>query len=318
MLGNGASIAFHGGFRYASLYQVAFEAGLLPRAGRVFERLGTPDFEHVLLVCWHANLVNEVLGAPSPEIRDVYVEVREALINAVRSIHCSPADIRDGLRRAASFASQFDTIVTFNYDLTLYWLMMEFNQENGSWFKDGFISGSFDPHWKRLRAPFGANGATLVFYAHGSLMLARTVAGEEVKLAAKGATFGSQTDLLNTITEAWSSGDHVPVLVSEGTAADKLRAIRRSPYLTSVYDQVLSDLGGAVVIYGLSFAENDQHVVNALKHNPPKLMAISVYCGMDDNEQQAFCHSVLARLARHLPTAKVMFFDAGSAECWTS
>jgi hypothetical protein len=69
-----------------------------------------------------------------------------------------------------TFASAFPTVVSLNYDLTLYWAMLLFNAANGSWFKDAFHDGEFQTDWEYLLRPYGhAAGATLVFYPHGSL-----------------------------------------------------------------------------------------------------------------------------------------------------
>lgn len=51
-------------------------------------------------------------------------------------------------------------------------------------------------------------------------------------------------------------------------------AIRRSHYLTNVYEEVLPAIGDSLVVYGWSFDERNQHVLNAISTNPPKRMAI--------------------------------------------
>jgi hypothetical protein len=319
LIGNGASIALHLGFSYPSLYNVAVMAGSLPNTVPIFQSLGTNDFEYVLLACWHANLVNTALGKPSPVITSAYDEVRDALIAAVNQTHCMPVAINTQLVNVANFASSFKTIVTYNYDLTLYWAMMEFNNANGNWFKDGFINGAFDSQWQRLRQPINSQRTTMVFYAHGSLMLARDIHGNEIKLGGKTNAPGAQTALLNSIIQAWQTGTHTPIFVSEGTATEKLRSIRRSPYLISVYDDVLSQasqIGDSVVVYGLSFSPNDQHVIDALKKSSPKKLAISVFTGVPDAQQQAFCHHISGILAAHLPSTQILFFDSQSSGCW--
>ena len=63
-----------------------------------------------------------------------------------------------------------------------------------------------------------------MFYPHGSLSVARDYIGSETKMA---ASAGATRDLLEAITWAWSSGDYVPVFVSEGTSKEKVAAVRR-------------------------------------------------------------------------------------------
>ena len=213
LLGNGASIAIHKEFAYPTLHSVADAKGLLATTAPIFAKLGTTDFEHVLLACWYAEHVNAALGSPSADISAAYAEVRTALVEAVHSVHPIHADVAADLQRMGAFASVFPTVVSLSYDLTLYWAMLLFNAANGSWFKDAFHGGEFQTDWEYLRRPYGpAGGATLVFYPHGSLAVARNYLGDETKLAV-GA--GSAGDLLDTITRRWASGHYVPVFVSE-------------------------------------------------------------------------------------------------------
>lgn len=313
LLGNGASIAIHNEFAYPTLHSVADAKGLLATTAPIFAKLGTTDFEHVLLACWYAEHVNVALGTPSADISAAYAEVRTALIQAVHSVHPVHADVAADLQRAGTFASSFPTVVSLNYDLTLYWAMLLFNAANGSWFKDAFHHGEFQTDWGYLRRPLPpATGATLVFYPHGSLSVARDYIGDETKIAVAAG------DLLETITHRWSSGHYVPVFVSEGTSKEKVASIRRSHYLTNVYEEVLPELGENLVVYGWSFDERDQHVLNAISANPPKRMAVSVFTGQPDGDQQAFCHQVLKAAGRSLPHTVLTFFDSRSPGCWNN
>jgi hypothetical protein len=316
LLGNGASIAIYKEFAYPTLQRVADAKGLLATTAPVFAKLGTTDFEHVLLACWYAEHVNVALGTPSDDISAAYEEVRTALIEAVHSVHPIHAAVSADLQRVGIFASAFPTVVSLNYDLTFYWAMMLFNAANRSWFKDAFHHGEFNTDWEYLRKPYGhAAGATLVFYPHGSLSLARDYIGNETKIA---ASTGATGDLLEEITGKWSSGHYVPMFVSEGTSKEKVAAIRRSHYLTNVYEQVLSAIGESLVVYGWSFDARDQHVLDAISANPPKRMAVSVFTGQPGGDQQAFCHQVRKAVGRSFPDTEVKFFDSRSLGCWNN
>jgi len=315
-VGNGGSVALHPGFSYKSLHDEAVKAGRLPTSQGLFTALqgGTTNFEYVLLALSHATTVGHVLRAPALQAQAAYDEVRTGLIDTVNQVHCAHGQVQQDLVKVAAFAKQFPTVVTLNYDLTLYWAMLDGNDLHGRWFKDGFVNGSaFDPGWERLRAPYGtATGATLVFFGHGSLILGTDLIGSETKVVT-----GSSIDLLNAIATHWKSGGLAPLFVSEGTASEKLAAIRRSRYLSTVYDHVLTDFKDKnVVAYGLSFATNDQHVLDAIAKEPPARLAVSVYDAAGPNAQ-AFCHHVLAEVRRVMPSApRVEFFDSASAGCW--
>jgi hypothetical protein len=320
LLGNGASIALHAGFRYGSLLDVAKGNGLLPTTQPVFAAYRTSDFEYVLQAMWHASIVNGALGTPSAAIGAAYSEVRDALIGAVHTVHCDHDALTLAFPNLVAFLKRFETVATFNYDVTLYWTMIEGNQSLGTWFKDGFVGlgNTFDPAWQRLRTPYGATGTTMVFFGHGSMILGRDPLGQESKLTANQVAPGWKGELLNTVEQAWMSGTHAPVFVSEGTAAEKLGSIGRSMYLRRVHSQVLPHLGDSLVFYGFSFADNDDHVLEALaRKQPPKLVAVSVFTGAPDGDQQAFCHHVLKKTASW-KNCQVKFFDHASSGCWNN
>lgn len=313
LLGNGASIALHQGFGYPTLHSVAASNQLLPTTAPIFASLGTTDFEHVLLACWYADRVNRSLGGRAGGISAAYEEVRNALIESVHVVHPAHADIASELERVAAYATRFKTVVTLNYDLTMYWAMLLFNAMHGPWFKDAFLHGEFIPAWEFLRRPYeGVGDATLVFYPHGSLSIARDYLGEETKLAA------IPSDLLGTITRTWTSGGHIPVFVSEGTSKQKLAAIRRSHYLSNVYERVLPTLGDSIVVYGWSVDERDIHIIEAIATSQPQCIAISVYTGQSKADQQAFCHRVAGVVGGLLPESTLLFFDSQSSGCWSN
>lgn len=318
ILGNGASIAIHQGFSYQSLRDVASKNGRLATAAPIFDEFKTADFEHVLLACWYADRVNRAMKVPSTNISVAYVEVREALIEAVHGVHPMYTDISGDLQRVGKFASRFHTVVSLNYDLILYWAMMKLNENKRNWFKDAFCGGNFETNWEYLRSPYiGNDGATLVFYPHGSLSLAHDYLGNELKIVSSTDT---ARDLLDAITKQWRSGRYVPVFVSEGTSKEKIAAIRRSRYLMNVYEKVLPTVGEGVVVYGWSFDVRDKHVLDAMagSASPPKRLAVSVFTRQPEVDQQKFCNHVRNMVEQSLLDADVTFFDSQSPGCWNN
>lgn len=55
-------------FAYPTLHGIADAKGLPRHHCPIFAKLGTTDFEHVLLACWYAEHVNGALGTPSAAI----------------------------------------------------------------------------------------------------------------------------------------------------------------------------------------------------------------------------------------------------------
>ncbi|MDC4901867.1 DUF4917 family protein, partial [Acinetobacter baumannii] len=136
------------------------------------------------------------------------------------------------------FTKNFKTIISLNYDLILYWIMMHGNdQRDGHKFKDCFISNIFQDDWSKFRSPIGKEkDITLVFYPHGNLSLDRNIYDEEYKISNNGS------NLLNSILKTWSRGKAVSLFISDGTAEKKLKSILSSGYLQTVNDEVLPSI----------------------------------------------------------------------------
>ena len=318
ILGNGASIAFDPRFGYDSLKKQAQDLGLItPDVQRVFDHLQTIDFELVLRMLWHASKINEALAIADVRTTQAYEAVRDGLIEVVRAIHVAHDVVRDRLPQAAAFMGRFSTVISLSYDVLVYWAILVGNEDALNRFKDCFLGGEFQQHWQRFREPYGSNrNATLVFYPHGSLTLAADLAGTEFKIQtnAGGA-------LLDTVFDRWRAGDTSPVFVSEGTSEQKLAAIRRSPYLSTVYEEVLPDLGDSVVVFGWSLHDNDDHLLDAVcldavcRYSARRFAVAADPTAPDLDELQARIRRKLAaRFGRN--RFELTFFDRGSHGCW--
>ncbi len=318
LIGNGASIAVHAGFAYASLLEESRRLGLItPSVDGVFQEFATSDFEYILNVVWHANQVNRALSVREYITKRVYNATRNTLIGVVRAIHPVQNTVLPTLQRAAPFLRHFSIIVSLNYDLLLYWAILLANADRPSiTFKDCFIDGRFDYDWERYQEPIGHQTKSIpVFYAHGNLTLATNQVGEELKVIS-GA---SGQYLLSRIVQMWRSRELAPLFISEGTSEQKLAAIRRSRYLGRVFDSVLPLVGESLVIYGSSLQRNDEHILSALIKGGVQRIAVSVHRPRHANLQQAFAaaRGSIDRVASSLgKSTRVKFFDAQSQGAW--
>lgn len=237
LLGNGASIAVSPSFGYGSLLDHAQRAGLLGvDVQQLFGSFGTSDFELILRLVWQASNVNRSLQIPDNRTHQAYLNVRECLIQAVRDVHPAYDLVSGHLPSMYQFLKGFDTVISLNYDLLVYWTMTYgLDIQDGHLFKDCFLgSGMFDDAWQRFRAPYRERTNTLVFYPHGSLALCRTVVEQEFKIHNAGE------GLLEAILAEWRSERVVPLFVSEGTMLQKVSSIQNSYYLSTVYREVLT------------------------------------------------------------------------------
>ncbi len=314
LLGNGASRAVDDSFSYANIFNKAQGEHISEEIKKIFEHFETDDFEYVLMLLWHSYHVNQSLGIKESKTDEAYKSLRDALIKTVRDIHPEHDSMLTHFITIYNFLKKFKTVLNLNYDLLVYWSMLYGKEKyHEQHFKDCFIHRIFKYDFENLRQPYGkAKDSTLVFYPHGSLILATNLHGQEEKID-KSGTKGLQ--LLELILENWKSGNCSPLFVSEGTSTQKERAVRRSSYLTTVYDRVIKeDIGETLVIYGWSASEQDKHIINALLSNKTlKKIAISI------NTQRGDVYEKCNRFHKNFKPNKereICFFDAASKGCW--
>ena len=176
LLGNGFSIALRPDiFTYGSLYENA-DFSAAPHVKKLFEALGTQDFEVVIKHLQDAARVVEVYRPSAVSLarrlrRDAAV-IKDALVTAIAKRHPDrPYDIAPGQYAACrAFLSRFDHIFTLNYDVLLYWALMQ-DEVDAFTFRhdDGFRHPEEDPGQPWVSWQQG-NAAT-VSYLHGALHL---------------------------------------------------------------------------------------------------------------------------------------------------
>jgi hypothetical protein len=325
LLGNGASRAVWRDFKYSSLYEEAKKAGRID-AGltKLFSDFNTNDFEYILRLLSQAKRVNQILHIKDESTFELYRKLKKTLVDTIWDIHPKHDQVKNLLLPMAQFMKRFDTVLSLNYDLLVYWAMLEGNDKYGKWFKDGFIDeGRFDNYYDNLHEPYQAEGATLVFYPHGNLILATEFLGNEVKLSRSGEKY-----LLDRILDIWERRDYIPLFVSEGETEEKLQAIRRSNYLKTVYDREIDSSSESLVVYGWSFRNEDEHILRGIIHGGVDRIAVSVHSG--SGNVQSFCETVKYKIynmysildqnkkkgEKKRKRCQIRFFDSKSNGVW--
>ena len=305
ILGNGASIAFdEERFSYSSILTEARNLGrITPALEKVFQLMNTTDFERVLQGLWQANYINSVLGVRNPRLTGIYRGVQRALIETVRHIHGNVPhnSLAERLDKAADFLSQFRIVLSLNYDVLVYWAMMKGNDRLKNHFADCFKNQLFQYDWENYHNGYN----TLVFYPHGNLILGRDINGVEYKIHAEDIS-----NLIETIILEWTEEKRAPVFVSEGTSEQKKITINRSPYLSTVFNEVIPKIGEKVVIYGWALSEQDNHIIKVIKNGSIRKFAISAHGASNRYEENC------ARIRRELNGFEVVFFNTESEGCW--
>lgn len=314
VIGNGASIAIDYRLSYPSLFDAAVGRGyLLQPSQNVFAFFGTRDFEFVLRALVHANAVNLHLGIIEQQTAITYQHIKQALISTVHAIHPNHTDVAHHLNRAADFLGNFRTVFSLNYDLLIYWAIMARNAEIGAnRFKDCFKpDGTFETDYGFMRRPHSVcDASTLIFYPHGNLALVADPWGAETKLKQ------NQQNLIECITDSWQINGNNPLFVSESDAAKKLLAIRRNGYLSQCMVEMSKGVD-SVAVYGWSFGDQDQHLVDQIALSRPRRIAVSVFTqGGFDVQHHCYSINYKLRQTRGLSNADIMFFDSGQPGTW--
>jgi Domain of unknown function (DUF4917) len=297
LAGNGLSINVWPAFGYGSLFDHARDGGLTDEDLALFA--GTENFERVLSDLNTAIRVNEALSLPAGLIYERYRSVQRGLGHAIREVHLTRSQVPEPtLARIRAELLHYEWIFTTSYDLLLYWAMG--------------CGGSFTPFLDHFRSggrlEFRANRADVyvdnipVYFLHGALHLVVGGSGVTWKLRR-----GSIQTLLGQFGEPIAGDPQArPLLVTEGTARDKLRAIEGNVYLAHAL-QTLRSVELPMVIFGSGLTSQDDHLLDALNEHPRRAIAVSLLPCRRRNlaARQA---DIYARLQ----TDELRFFDATS------
>jgi len=295
--GNGLSVNVWPPFAYGSLFDHARDGGLTDQDLELFA--GTENFERVLSDLNTAIRVNEVLGLRADAIYERYRSVQRALGHAIREVHLTRGQVPDQtLARIRQELLSYEWIFTTSYDLLLYWAI-------------GF-GGGFAPFLDHFRGSgrleFHPGRADVyesdvpIYFLHGALHLV---------VGGTGVTWKLRRSAIQTLLDQFGEpipGDPQarPLLVTEGTGRDKLRAIEGNTYLAHALE-TLRSVELPVVVFGSSLSGQDDHLLDALNEHPRRPIAVSLLPGTrrDVAGRQA---DIYARLE----TDELRFFDATS------
>jgi len=249
LIGNGFSIKY---FSYGSLLAAAGLKEDDP-ALALFKALDTVDFERVVHALEHAAVVAHAYknDKHSEQLVADADRIRQALVKAVRDTHPGHReDIADVIPSCIDFLKDFATVFTFNYDLLLYWVILDKDCP----FSDGFGLGTEE---NGFRGPFHPEANCNVYNLHGGLHLFQTSVGDVEK------RLMGENGVIDAIARTITQDKRLPIYVAEGTSTAKLARINSIPYLRHCHDQ-LGESSGNFFVYGHSADPNDAHVYDAL------------------------------------------------------
>jgi hypothetical protein len=339
LLGNGASQAISQNFSYTKLFDKAVELEFINNdIKNIFQEFETQDFELVLRYLRDSLYVASHLKIEQTEIKkieDAYEKVKNALIHTVQKIHINYDSVRPNFDNIGSFTKSFRNIVSLNYDLLLYWVILYENDKEGKdpYFKDGFKGKFLHENFSdRLYEPYQPRNeisCSLVVYPHGSLFLTSSKSKESEK---KIINDPDSVNLLDSIIKQWESEQEIPLFVSEATSKQKKEAIHHSEYLSRVYYEVLPYLVStpnsivhnshdqSLLIYGWSMSEQDTHIIDQIKKNTFGRIGVSIYTdGFPNNfAPEEFCNSLCEKIRNISSTAEIYFISSVSLGFWNN
>ena len=323
LLGNGFSRSFFGDkFSYRTLFSVIESEKKNERLKRLFDYFGTSNFEAVLTALKDTRFLFEIYGVKSDGPLADYERIRDALAEAIVKVHPpkTTAIPLESKKCCLLFLQRFDDdIFTVNYDLLLYWVVVQDNI-----FGDYFFREEDTPPEYCEFVHDGSKSAKHVHFLHGALHLFQKD-GRTIK-----KVWGNVAPLVSQIKGEMEMG-HYPLVVAEGDAASKLSRIKSVPYLEHAFAK-LQNSKGQLFTFGFSFSEQDNHIVDLIVNNTDiRFLWIGIRGDFVKKENVR-----LAGLARDMDerrskvieghkrksksksgSLEVRFYDAEAVELWT-
>ena len=317
LLGNGFSIACRPGcFSYGRLLDEADLSALSVDGPALFAAEATTDFEEVIGSLRVASRLAEFYETSDPGLAarlqaDAEV-LKDALAVTLAKKH--PDNVGDiesqEYATARSFLLNFGKIFTVNYDLLLYWaLMQEIDPQITN--DDGFRQDRDEPDAEWVSWDSYHDHSRNVYYLHGGLHLF-----EEGPTLKKLTFSRTGVALITQIRDALER-EAYPLVVTEGTSAEKHARIRHNDYLSKGL-RSLAACKHSLFIHGHSLADNDAHVYRAIVEGKFDALFISLH-GDPNNEGNVATQASAGRIASQRQPQKPLalhFYDADFAAVW--
>jgi len=309
LMGNGFSIACTQSFDYRKLLHKAdFRGqGRSRRMRKLFKGAETSDFETVVRRLEESAATVGLYPNASPLVRRMTKDalvVRHGLAGAVAQVH--PRRIGDvgdtRLDQCNTFLQGFSQLFTLNYDALLHWARMR----DPDPFDDGFRR-------REDRLLHDALDQQKVFWLHGALHLREDGWSGDEPATVK-ATWADNGPLIDYVREAIEDGEY-PLVVTEGTWKQKIRTIRRSPYLSWCFERMRAT-SGTLVTLGWGMKGNDEHIVAAIAGSGVSNFYLGVRPGASTIELAQLKAAGDVLRARSGNRLSVRLWDTGTAAVW--
>jgi len=216
----------------------------------------------------------------------------------------------DEYQHCKQFLQHFERIFTLNYDLLLYWTLMQEDIIPNLRCDDGFRKPE-DKDAEYVTWEPENTYSQNIYYLHGALHIFD--AGSEIQ---KYTWIDTGIPLMEQIRDALEK-NYFPLFVAEGTSEEKLTRIKHSDYLSKAYRSFIP-IKGALFIYGHSLSDNDNHILRLIEIGKISQLYVSIYGNPEDENNIKLIQKANAlTTARHPRNPlEVFFYDAESAQVW--
>ncbi len=319
MLGNGFSIALRPDiFTYNTLFERAKESKKFSKElQEVFAKLGTTDFEMVMEALENASVLVSLYEKSNPKLAKALqadaARLRDVLAETIAENHpARPYDVTpEQYASCKRFLANFDGhIYTLNYDLLLYWTLMQSEVEPEVKSDDGFRKPE-DREEEFVTWDVQNTNAQRIFYLHGALHIYD--AGADLL---KFTWSKTEIALIDQIKSSLVKREY-PLIVTEGTSDQKIGRIQHSSFLGRAY-RSFANISGSLFIYGHSLATNDEHLLKLINKGKVKKVFVGIY-----GDPSAEWNKAIIERARKFQTCRrkgspldIYFFDAITAHVW--
>lgn len=293
LLGNGFSINFSDTLKYKFLYEF-FIKSCSTESHKLFDVFETKNFEKILENIEIARIVSKTLNFSNKEFEKFKIEIRQGLIDSINKIHPKPIDVKqEQIKWIAGQFQNFNQIFTTNYDLFLYYIILETKK-----FGDHLFN-KYSDKYNTFVDPDKMKSHH-IYYLHGALFLYESgLTTLKIKKPIDGW-------LLDSITEEISKNNY-PLFISEGKSETKLKAIKSNLYLNFCLDRFETNTDKSLIIFGQSLSDQDEHLVRIIDKTYDKL-AISIRG--EDWQTIGELRAEKHRISSYLKKAKFEFFDS--------
>lgn len=261
LLGNGFSINYNKQiFNYNKLVEYINEINDEDLI-KIFKAVNTSNFEEIMeqiditikIISTFEN--NQLIQ----QLSEAKIKLKNTLIDAIDSMH--PSNVFNVSETEANYCKDFlnpflekrNSIITTNYDLLLYWVLMK-KAEDFEKFSDGFFRNSEESELTWGSNRFSQN----IFYLHGALHLfdkGNAIVKEEYN--------DSNKNWLKDRIDKRINENEYPIFVTAGSGNEKLKHIMHNGYLSNCYNH-LKNIDGSLITYGFSFNNVDNHIIDAI------------------------------------------------------